>query len=300
MTAGSHSAASRSENHVEETLARVASERGARVVSDVRLDLGGHTQYYSHILVDNLGLLVIDVLSWPGARVKGSTGFAKWTAKGESGPRETFANPLPANERRTKLLAEVLLTCGRRLAPEYFSDLVVFSGADISDVSVREPESIRITDADELESRLKLRYDFAMNAGALEASEVDDLVSLLRTLNRVDDPIAAAQSGRGSLLREGILDLLFRRQPAQATVCDSVAGVAPSAPRLTEDTPPDADTKETHHRAAVAAVAIPLLLMGAAVWLFQYGGLSIVIDSLSGLTFMGFGQALDVKADSLR
>lgn len=246
---------------IEETLNAVASRRGARVASGVRLDFGDCVQDYPYILIDQFGLLVIDVQIWPGTRIKGSGDSKTWTAKAEGTASERLPNPIHAGRRRLEILGDTLLACGRTIAPEYFSFLVVFAGADLSGISVSDDERVRVVDVAEVAERLDLRYDFAMNAGVIEPSEVEDLASLMRTLDRSDDPLRAG-SGVTAQGSAGLLGKLRKKAPANVAIGDSYAGVAPVAPRLLVDRYPDSNAPAPQRKSALPVL---LLVLGLAV-----------------------------------
>ena len=237
---------------IGETLDRVASERGARIVRDIRLDFGAHSQEFSHILIDRHGLLVIDLQLWPGARIHGSTRSRTWIARAKGASRERFDNPLVENARRSEVLVEGLLISGRRIGPDYVSGLVVFGGADTSGVSLGDTAANRMIDASEIRDRLGERYDFATNAGALQPAEIDDLVSLLHQIDRSDSPLPA--------------------------LGDKGADPAPIAPRLTAERYPDSAAGRLRDRRPRATLLVLLALVALAVWLFLYGGLAIVTE----------------------
>jgi hypothetical protein len=263
---------------VARSLEAVAGRHSARLVKGVRLDLGEYSQDYPYILIDRYGLLAIDVQVWPGSVVKGAAGSRTWTSKRKGSSANTFTSPLLAGRRRTSLLSEALLTCGRRLPSECFSYLVVFAGADMTQISVPDPESGRLVDLAQLEDRLNMRYDFATSAGTIEPSEIDDLVSLLRVLDRSDDHVATPASGHRKSLRDSLAGMLSSKRSVTVNVNDSAAGVAPSAPRLSGDGRyPSVGGSAAKRQSALPILLLALLIL-VAVWLFQFGGMTVFTD----------------------
>jgi len=274
-------AGDRSES-VDAVVARVAGANGARVVRDVLLDLTVTTADYSFIVIDQYGLLIVDVEMWPGAVVLGASASKKWHARFAGAPKQSFANPLKENARRIDVLLEALLAFGRRIPRDYVTDLVVFVGAEIGSLALTDAEKARTTDAGGLEAALRARYDFAINSGAIETEEIKGLVSVLATINRFDTREAQARHGQG-LKPRWALPFSRRKPEVEVGLADAVLGIAPVAPRLTGDRYPSL-AAPPRKRAPIGGIVALVAVVALAGWLFLLGGYDLVTTSLADLT----------------
>lgn len=261
---------------VELALDGFAERSGARVVHGLLLELGERMEMIDHVLIDRYGALVIDVQPRPSARVAGSSKDRSWTARISKGRRQKIESPLRANTRRAGLLCEALRVCGRSLAEDYFSDMVVFAGADIEGLQLSDAESLKVVDSKQLVAALQARHDFAVNAGVLEPHEVADVASLVRTLDRSDDPGARLRLETPKP-RKGLTLPFGRKVPEQAGVSAEAVGFAPVAVRLANDRFPDVYVSETKPtRSSTPPIFLLAMIAAVAVWLFAYGGLGLV------------------------
>lgn len=267
---------------VDHAVNTAAAAYGARVMKNVLLEVNGRASRYDYILLDRFGLLVLGVEFWPGRAIRGGSSSAEWQARSDGKKPERFSNPFKANARRLDDLQEAMLVCGRRLAPEYFGDLVVFVAADTSGVKIDDMERMKLVAARELAAALQARHDFAPNPGLLERGEIDDLISLLATIDRTDSRGASVAEQTGAKKRFSI-PLLRRETTSQVAVADGAVGLAPSAPRLSADRYPGA-SQDKPKRSIGAPALLLAAVAGLGVWLFLYGGYPVVIERAIALT----------------
>lgn len=249
-----------------------ASAYRMRVVHDATLEVNGESFRYDYVLMDRFGLLVLEVVAWPGHRLSGTGNKSQWKATRDGEKPVPFENPFIGNAAKLAALRQSVAIAGRRFADEYFTDLVVYVADDVSKLRLAGLEQMKFVEARSLTSELQARHDFAPNPGIIEASELDDLVSLFGVLDRTGSRAAVEigdERGRPRAWPFG------RKQGTRVAIADGVAGVAPVAPRLTADRYPDEERKPV--RTGAAAVALLLSLVAIALWLFMYGGYSEVI-----------------------
>lgn len=262
---------------IELVLEDFARRMGGRVVHNVILDLGARTAGIDHLLIDRHGLLVVSVHARPSTTIRGGSGARTWHSRVGRDKPEPFHNPLADNASRVAMLKDAMKVCGRHIADEYFSDLVVFAGADISGLVLDPADCLKVVTHADLGAALQARHDFAINAGVIEPHEVDDLASLMRTLDRSDSPEVRLRLEGAR--KSGSSWWPFRRKAVtQVVVADEKAGLAPAAPRLVSDRYPDAQVvplkrKPTAH---VNPVLLLVLVLAIAAWLFFAGGLAVV------------------------
>lgn len=264
---------------LDSVIRQVAAEKGAVVCHDVLLDLNTKTADYPYILVDQYGLLIIDVEVWPGASISGRSSSRRWTARIRGVGRQTLDNPYRGNSYRMDALIEALLACGRRLPPEYVTHRVVVAGADTSRLKLTDSDAARLLGPLDLEPDLRARYDFAVNLGALDKKDVEGIGSLLATIDQSDN--AAVQHRHHSRRAPKILAPL-PELGAEVSISKSAAGVGPVAPRLTGERYPSiaAPAKKSTPRSAwLGLVAVVLL----AAWLFAFGGYETTSDLIAGM-----------------
>ena len=175
---------------VDRTIRQVASESGAFVLRDATINLATSTSRCAYLLVDRHGVLVIHTEFWPKAIIRGSSRSAEWTARFSRTSRRRFRNPLAANARRVESVESALLAFGKRLPPEYFSDLVVIDAEDTSELTLRDRQRARLVNASDLKRALKARYDLAIHDGGLEPREVLEVFTLLKRGNGAEASVA--------------------------------------------------------------------------------------------------------------
>lgn len=265
---------------VDAIVRSVAARYGLRLVSGLLLEVSGQSVHLDYILMDRHGFLILAADPMPGQAITGSSDDAQWKARADGAKAERFDNPLKQNRRSISLLKEALVVTGRRFADEYFTDLVVFGGADISGLKLNGVERLKVVDARDLEATIQARYDFSPNPGLIEQHEIDDLTSLFKALDRSDS--RGPHAVEAAPARVGPLAALRRPKVSTVAVADHVAGLAPSAPRLSGERYPDSTSGK--RRGAVFAGALPLvLILALGVWLFGFGGYGAVVSQVLAL-----------------
>ena len=181
------------EQRVGDLLRSEAPALGYRVLNNVLLVDDHTTAQLDHVLVDRFGMLVVETKNYR-ALIRGKSDDRSWTAcySGGRRRREKFQNPLRQNDRHREMLHRVLGACGRNCRPATYR---AWS-------SLREATSttFALTTVTRCASFLNRRWlttsghaaaTFRQNPGALDAEQVTDLVSLLRSVNKCDDPDVA-------------------------------------------------------------------------------------------------------------
>lgn len=262
---------------VDATIRSVAARYGLSVVSRLVLEVSGQSVRIDYLLMDRHGFLILAADPMPGQEITGSSDDAQWKARANGAKAERFDNPLRQNQHRISLLKEALVITGRRFADEYFTDLVVFGGADISSLKLNGVERLKVVDARDLEATIQARYDFLPNPGLIELHEIDDLKSLFNALDRSDS--RGPQTVESAPARVGPLAAFRKSRVSTVAVADHVTGLAPSAPRLSGERYPDSTSRKK--RGALSAGTLALLLVIAlGVWLFRLGGYGAVVSQI--------------------
>lgn len=261
---------------------------GLRLVKGVALEIDGRTQAYDYILLDRYGLLCVDLNVRPGEKITGRSADARWTGQVAGQKRQRFDNPIVAGAKRLDDLERVLIVCGRRFPREYFSELVVFVGADLSQLRISDAERLKLVDARDFAAALRSRYDFPVNPGAFTLPEADDLISLLSTLDRSDSRAQPTTEPVGRL--ETLLRRMgLRRGQVAVGVSDAAVGLSPVAPRLADSGYPVIENVPVKTRNTLPVLL--LILLGVAlVWMYL-GGYATVVDRAQALVAMAMGAA---------
>lgn len=252
---------------------------GMRVVSNLTLEVNGEKVHYDYVLLDRHGLLILSSIGQAGRVLRGTSTDNYWKTKADGERSGRLDNPLAQNKRAIAQLKTALVITGRRIPDEYFTDLVVAAGADISGLRLPGPDQLKVIDARELAASLKARYDFAPNQGLIEQHEIDDLISLFQALDRTDS--RGDHAVEESVSTASPLGRLRRHKAANVAVADHVAGLAPAAPRLTGERYPSYATVK--RRGVPVALLMLVLALALGVWLFRFGGYGMVVNSLVAL-----------------
>jgi len=250
---------------IEATIEQFAQERGGRLVRNVVISIDDYTADLPYLLIDRHGFLLLDIKVWPGLQLSGSEDKPQWIAASSDGGRTRIPNPLTVSEFRLETLRRALAACGRSVGPEYFGDLVIHAGADVSSLRLEDTTTLnRFIDASELRAALGARFDFAANPGAIEDRERDDFVSLLGLLDRSDSTVQAAQAGKTKGPAAGLFGL-GAKEPTTIGISDSAAGIAPPPPHRTAERYPTIQATRSR-KSLVPLVALLLVLLVGLFW----------------------------------
>jgi|GEM_PF-2675633 len=284
---------------VSDSLRSEAPRLGYVLLDNVLLIDDQTTAQIDHLIVDRLGILVVETKNY-GALIKGKSDDRFWTAcySGKGRRRERFLNPLRQNDRHREMLQRVLTACGRRLPADYVQSLVVFAGGNIANLHVDDFDALRVVPSTEMVEYLEARCgDFQPNPGALDAEQVADLVSLLKSLNKAQDPevleLHAARVARATRRFGG-----FRRRPAPSRAAQGSFG---SHVVYNQDGryPDGSHFGPVHHPARRDSVLRPLLASLFALvllwWLVAAGGVFALSDLFSSATTLTLGGGTRVE-----
>lgn len=264
------------EDRLHEALTSAATSRGALLLRGILVDVHVNTSLCTFLWIDRFGILAIDVQNWPGCSLGGTRKSAQWTARQRGAKRQKLRNPVLEADERKQVLLDAMNTCGRRIAPDYVQHVVVFSGADLSEVRLDPVDRARCLDVKQVDSYVRTREDFPPNPGVLEQHGIADLGSLFRTIDRSRDDEAVR---RHEATRSGAKRRKTRGE-AQVAVSDSVAGVAPVAIRISDRYP---DVGGERSRRSLLPVLMAILLVLVAVWVFGFNGQEVVVTYASEL-----------------
>lgn len=182
-------------------LDRLAPSLGFTHLDGLMVDVGSHVVRYDNILIDAQGLLVIEAKVRTGAIVHGRSQDAHWIAVFPGGRRLSFDNPLSRTRNHAAQLVRRLIEgTGDPRMNVPADDLVVFCGANISNLNLKPEDRRRVITLDELDTRLRIRA-----AGDPAVAPVDQarLDRSLRALDGSSDPeIRARYERRLRSLRE--------------------------------------------------------------------------------------------------
>ena len=178
------------ERRVGDSLRTEAAVLGYRLIDNLLLIDDRTTAQLDHVIVDRFGILVVETKNYH-ALIKGKSDEQFWTAcySGKQRRRERFQNPLRQNDRHREMLHRVLGAFGTHLPPGYLQNLVVFAGGNISQINLDDADSMRVIPDREIVDYLRARCgDFPPNPGALDAEQVTDLISVLKSANQASNP----------------------------------------------------------------------------------------------------------------
>jgi hypothetical protein len=251
-----------------------------RVVGPLLLDAGDATARVSHMLVDQFGILLIDVEEQVGS-VRGKSGDKTWTLTAAAGARETFRNPLRQNDLNRQILHRVLHASGRNLPPQYVQSLVVFTGADTSSLELEEIDALRVIPAGEVLGFVRDRYSFPPNVGGLDKAEVADVVSFLVSVDRSKDPGTVARHADYIALA-GKKETLWQKKrphPSEAT-----PSIATQVIFKGDDRYPDgSQVLPPPRRKSLLPMLTLVLLIAIAAWLVVGNGLTVLAGYVPAL-----------------
>lgn len=162
-------------------LDRLTPSLGFTHLDGLMVDIGSHVVRYDNILMDAQGLLVIEAKVRTGAIIHGRSQDAHWIAVFPGGRRLSFDNPLIRTRNHAARLVQMLVaSTGDPRMNVPTEDLVVFCGANISNLNLNPEDRHRVVTLEELDERLKMR------AGGVEAVAAVDQVRLDRSLRELD------------------------------------------------------------------------------------------------------------------
>jgi hypothetical protein len=202
------------ERLVAETLQRLSLRYDFRQLDNVVLKVGKATSQIDHLVVDPFGIVIIESKVRNAAHIKGQDGEKNWTACYPGGKSKPFQNPLRQNQWHDTALRQVLKDADITLEPDYIDTLVVFVGADLSGLSLRDAERQRVLDVGQLEAYFAMRARKAEDRPSIVAPFVQDLlVTIARADKSRDDPTMAAHAAH----RAG------KRQPTVGSSAEAAA-----------------------------------------------------------------------------
>lgn len=183
------------ERIVAETLQRLSVRNDFRQLDNVVLKVGKATSQIDHLVADQSGIVIIESKVRNAAHIKGQDSEKNWTACYPGGKNKSFPNPLHQNQWHDTALRQVLRDAGISLEPDYIDTLVVFVGADLSGLSLRDAERQRVLDVGQLEEYFAMRARKAVDRPPLMAPFVQDLlVTIARADKSRDEPTMAAHA----------------------------------------------------------------------------------------------------------
>ena len=178
------------ERRVADSLRAESAALGFRLIDNLLLIDDRTTAQLDHVIVDRFGILVVETKNYH-ALIKGKSDEQFWTAcySGKQRRRERFQNPLRQNDRHREMLHRVLGAFGTNLPSGYLQNLVVFAGGNLSQLSLDDADSMRVIPDRDIADYLRARCgDFPPNPGALDAEQVTDLISVLKSANQASNP----------------------------------------------------------------------------------------------------------------
>lgn len=175
------------ERQVAAELERLAPKYGLTILNDVLLRSGKMTAQMDHVVVDRYGVLILESKVRNQAHIKGNHLEPKWTACYGHGRNKPFQNPIRQNDGHANAVFQALQRAGKQIDLDFVKGAVVMVGADISGLQLDSLAKAKVTTLQGLEGLIRLRHDFAVNAG-ISPEEVGLLAALIRRLDMSGDP----------------------------------------------------------------------------------------------------------------
>lgn len=147
------------------------------------------TAQLDHVVIDAMGVLVIETKVRTNAQLRGTYADSKWTACYPNGSKATFQNPLRQNEQHLNLLHQLLKEFHPELPLDSVRGCVVFIDADISHLELDSITHPRVQRIEDLASWFHKRYAFETRT-PLDRSEQAALGSNIVRLDRSTDEAA--------------------------------------------------------------------------------------------------------------
>lgn len=182
-------------------LDRLAPSLGFTHLDGLMIDVGSHVVRYDNILIDSRGLLVIEAKVRTGAIVHGRSQDAHWIAVFPGGRRLSFDNPLiRARSHTAQLVQKLIEKTGDPRMNVPTDDLIVFTGANISNLNLNPEDKGRVITLDGLDEKLRTRAESAESVTPVDQTRLDHS---LRNLDGSNDPdVRARYERRLRALRE--------------------------------------------------------------------------------------------------
>lgn len=142
------------------------------------------TAQLDHVLIDEMGVLVIETKVRTGALLRGMYSDSKWTACYPGGKKATFQNPLRQNEQHFSVLRQLLKETDPEISVETIRGCVVFVDADISQLELDSVTAQRVVNLDDLEFWYDDRRAFMVQtplSGADQAALANQVARLDRS-----------------------------------------------------------------------------------------------------------------------
>lgn len=246
------------ERLVAETLQRLSLRYDFRQLDNVVLKVGRATSQIDHLVVDQSGIVIIESKVRNAAHIKGQDSEKMWTACYPGGTHKSFQNPLRQNQWHDTALRQVLRDADISLEPDYIDTLVVFVGADLSGLGLRDAERQRVLDVGQLDTYFERRAAKAEDRAPLVAPFVDDLLVVIAGEDRSrDEQTMAAHAAHRAGKAQSTAGPWAGTVPGRAT---------PRAARGASSRSALDDLVSGLVRAALGAMALVLL------WLFAMNG----------------------------
>ena len=181
----SESAPRTASSSVAAELGRLSAHYGFSVVDHVVFTRGLISAVVDHIVVDRYGIVIVDAELHVGATILGTDTGTKWTATFLNGQVAEFRNPLYLNAGNENLVKQALADLGVKLEPSEIRSVVVFSGADISRLSLVEVNTLKVKTTESLSEYFDARYTLPPNNGRLTGPDIDRVVSTVAAYAQV-------------------------------------------------------------------------------------------------------------------
>jgi hypothetical protein len=167
-------------------LRKLAPLHGLLRLDDILVSRGGVTARLDHVVLDRLGLLVIETRARSGAVLKGAEDDVLWTACYPGGRRDRFPNPLEQNARHVEVLRQALRDQPLDLSSDAVGGAVVFTGGrvDTLDLASARGSVVQLRD---LERLFHLRYANGPRTPILTPEQMVRAFSVLTALDRSHD-----------------------------------------------------------------------------------------------------------------
>lgn len=172
------------EQEVQRELKNLAPQFGFHPLTRLLIAFPWGTSQVDHVLVDRFGILILETKLRQNAVLFGSDVEKHWTAHYPATKKNyKLENPLLQNAEHENALRQALNVRHPSLKPDYVNSAVIFVGADLSKLQLRELNRSRVERVEQLGDLLQHRADFAINPGDLSR---DDILGLLVTLCELD------------------------------------------------------------------------------------------------------------------
>jgi hypothetical protein len=178
---------SEGERAVSAVLHAASREAGWHILDNLLLKQGQSTAQFDHLIVDPRGIVLVETKT-RRATIMGRESDSHWTACYGKGRNQRFQNPLMQNMYHESVLLTALARPSQRWSPDYVTSLVVFVGARLDRLELRNDTRRNVIEVAGLSRWCRTRMAAQPSILSLSKNEGAALADWLRRADRSSDP----------------------------------------------------------------------------------------------------------------